>query len=137
MSARSRAYRFLEELKEFIDDLNCVDIAVVEGKHDEKALRLLGYRGRILKLSKMRITELVDYIVRLHEKGHEIALLLDYDKEGENLCRHLENEIGRKGAKIQREVREKLKRIIVPNGVYHIEAIPILRRKMLSKAGYY
>jgi len=69
----------IAELKEFIFQLNTINqTVIVEGKRDTKALRKLGYSGKILEFH--RFGGMVDFA-----KCDKIILLFDRDKHGQKL----------------------------------------------------
>lgn len=73
----------IAELKEFIFQLNTINqTVIVEGKRDTKALRKLGYLGKILEFH--RFGGMVDFADTVSECD-KIILLFDRDKHGQKL----------------------------------------------------
>lgn len=73
----------IAELKEFIFQLNTVNqTVIVEGKRDSKALRKLGYLGKILEFH--RFGEMVNFADTVSEYDN-IILLFDRDRHGQKL----------------------------------------------------
>ncbi len=73
----------IAELKEFIFQLNTINqTVIVEGKRDTKALRKLGYLGKILEFH--RFGGMVDFADTV-SKYDKIILLFDRDKHGQKL----------------------------------------------------
>lgn len=73
----------IAELKEFIFQLNTVNqTVIVEGKRDSKALRKLGYLGKILEFH--RFGGMVNFADTVSEYDN-IILLFDRDRHGQKL----------------------------------------------------
>jgi 5S rRNA maturation endonuclease (ribonuclease M5) len=76
-----------KELEELASEMNYnIDAVMVEGPHDKKTLRLLGYKKPILLCSKLLHTELSDLVAK---KFSNVVILTDFDKQGNSLNRRL------------------------------------------------
>lgn len=127
---KKRRYELLENIEKIINNLNYdVDFIIVEGRHDERTIRHLGYNGVIIKLcsSGLTISRLTD---RLSAKfqGRRAAILVDFDEEGKRLNRRLTMELNIKGIKVNQHVRERLRKLVTLDGIYTIEGISALKR---------
>ncbi|MEM2539866.1 MAG: hypothetical protein QW563_03445 [Candidatus Methanomethylicia archaeon] len=123
-----KKHRLLENIKRIIDDLNYdVDFIIVEGIHDEKALRYLGYDGPIIRLcsSGLIISRFIDKISAKFQ-GKRGAILVDFDKKGKQLNRQLIMKLSNRSVKIDQNIRRKLEDLISPEGIYAIEGISML-----------
>jgi len=60
-------------------------VVIVEGKRDEHALRAAGYTGPLVKVKTLRMT-LQKAASRISAQHKKAILLLDYDKQGEELA---------------------------------------------------
>ena len=73
-------YKKLEKLLKFS---NLDIILIVEGKRDEEVLKKFGFK-KIVKISGKPIEEIAEMV-----KGKEIAILTDFDKEGNKTRKEL------------------------------------------------
>ena len=79
---------------------------IVEGRHDVRVLRSLGIRGEVLVLNVGM--SLVDFAYTIASKYHDVILLLDWDPEGEALCRRLTELLESLGVDTHPEVRNAI-----------------------------
>jgi 5S rRNA maturation endonuclease (ribonuclease M5) len=88
---------------------------LVEGQRDEKALRRLGFRGRMASISSMRRRG-----IGVFENSRKVVILTDLDREGAVLAsRHLKA-LTHEGFRTSLAERRRLKR--TSKGVFlHIE----------------
>ncbi len=114
--------RELEELEKFLErvkEMNKEIPIVVEGKHDESALRNLGFSGEIIKINTgVSMVSLADSLSSLYS---EVILLLDWDERGERNAKRLSELLIEHGVNPHLEIREELKR-----RVYHIRTVESL-----------
>jgi len=98
----------IEELKEFIFQLNTVNqTVIVEGKRDSKALRKLGYVGKILEFH--RFGGMVNFADTVSECD-KIILLFDRDKHGQKLTEKAIQLLQRR-TKVDTTFKKKLRKI--------------------------
>ncbi|MEM1657825.1 MAG: hypothetical protein QXK94_02180 [Candidatus Jordarchaeales archaeon] len=75
----------LEMFKEILDEIKEYSergvTLIVEGKKDRDSLRKIGFRGPIITISGVKIHEIVE-----RNRGREVIILTDFDKEGERLA---------------------------------------------------
>lgn len=70
---------------------------VVEGKRDIEALKVMGVSGQIIS-AKAHGKPLIEVVSKLESYGvSEVILLLDFDRKGRELTRHLEEQLERAG----------------------------------------
>ncbi|ASJ06695.1 toprim domain-containing protein [Thermococcus pacificus] len=96
--------RFLElidKLREFEGAL------IVEGMRDEVALRNLGVRAEIIRLSRLPLTE----VALIASSYKEVMILTDFDRKGEELARKLLQYLEGYPCRVDAETRRELKRI--------------------------
>jgi len=96
--------RFLElidKLREFEGAL------IVEGLRDEVALRNLGVRAEIIRLSRLPLAE----IALIASRYREVMILTDFDRKGEELARKLVSYLEGYPCRVDAETRRELKRI--------------------------
>jgi 5S rRNA maturation endonuclease (ribonuclease M5) len=109
----------LNELTSSSNEPTCI---IVEGVNDEEALRSLGVKGPILRIYGNQRT--IDDIERdiIEHQYKRVIILTDYDPEGHELARKLENYLKPK-IKILPIIRQKLRKAL-GGWVEVIEAIP-------------
>ena len=113
--------RKLNELVELISYIDYIsDLAIVEGPHDKKTLRYLGYKGAIIEVSKKTLDDLIKVI---EDKYNKIVILTDFDEEGERMKNQLEEGIKDKEVKILTELRKEVKEALAELSVDSIEGI--------------
>jgi 5S rRNA maturation endonuclease (ribonuclease M5) len=98
-----------------------VDAVVVEGSRDVKALRRLGYRGRVEVCSRVGTAD-VDLVEGL-AKFAEVVVLTDFDKEGRRMNIRLTRLLERRGVKVEKLLRRMVGRLMAMLGVYAVEAL--------------
>ncbi len=116
--------RFLElidKLREFEGAL------IVEGMRDEVALRNLGVRAEIIKLSRFPLVE----IALIASSYKEVMILTDFDRKGEELARKLLGYLSGYPCRVDSETRKELKRI-AKKDIKGIEDLYGLYLKILS-----
>lgn len=82
-------------------------VAVVEGKRDEKALSFFGFDS-VVSISGRPLEVVVEKIYSLNPQ--QVAILTDFDEEGENLASSLSKLLSSfHGMKINHSIRKKFK----------------------------
>lgn len=111
-----------ERLSEIISNMNSdIDVALVEGKRDRKALRSLGFYKPIINCSSLTGEEVVEKLIDLEAKY--IALLTDFDSHGRGLFKGLTETIERRGIRIKSLYRKKIKEVLDEKNMKTIEAM--------------
>lgn len=102
---------YAENYKRFellIDKLREFDGAIiVEGLRDEVALRKLGVRAEIIRLSRLPLSE----VALIASQYHEIMILTDLDRKGEELAKKLTQYLEGYKCRVDTETRKELKMI--------------------------
>ncbi|NIM45138.1 MAG: toprim domain-containing protein [Nitrososphaeria archaeon] len=112
--ARIKSKRKEEEafdhIAEIIDNIRCESnegaVIVVEGKKDERVLRSLGIKGRIVKYSeagRMKATKAIEDFWK-----EKIIVLTDFDPEGEKILRTVEKASTQNGVNVDKYLRKRL-----------------------------
>lgn len=130
---RKTKYKLMKKIEELIDELNYnVDLVIVEGIHDENALRRYGYTKRVLRFSDSRkpMYLFVDEIAEKYN-GKKIVILLDYDRKGEMMSRKLESQLEGRGLKIEKHWRKTLRELMAKEKMMSIEELTALKRKAI------
>ncbi|UCH02538.1 MAG: hypothetical protein JSV20_01755 [Candidatus Bathyarchaeota archaeon] len=114
-------YEIYKELENLISKMNYdVDAAIVEGPHDKKTLKLLGYTKPILICSKRSHNELVDLIAKRYPR---IVVLTDFDEQGVILNKKLSDLFEKRGVKVDRFYRTKFLKLLKAVRISTIEGI--------------
>ena len=119
------------ELENIISEMNyLVDGVIVEGPHDKKTLRFLGYDGPILMCSK-KFTQvrLVDIIVK---KFSEVVVLTDFDEAGESLNKTISSKLSNRRIKVNSIYRRKIRTLLKKTRITTIEGIYRLKLELFS-----
>ncbi|MDV3103145.1 toprim domain-containing protein [Thermococcus waiotapuensis] len=97
--------RFLE----LIDKLREFEGAIiVEGPRDEVALRNLGVRAEIIRLSRLPLVE----IALVASRYRDVMILTDFDKKGEELAKKLLSYLEGYSCRVDAETRRELRKIL-------------------------
>lgn len=104
----------IEELRELSLDVPII----VEGKKDEGALRAIGVKGEIFRISTGM--PLFKFCENISDRYSEVIILTDLDKEGERIFRKLKNYLLHKGVKINETFR---KDILSKLETYEVESV--------------
>ncbi len=129
MRSQKRRVDALRELEALFSELpSLVDVVVVEGLRDVKALRSLGYPGKIEVLNRTRVSDF-DLSDELATKYQRILLLLDFDEEGLNIHHTYTQLLERKDARIEYGLRKEVSRLMAAIGVYAIESLDNIREQ--------
>jgi len=124
---RKKAFENILDLLKQIE--NTVDIILVEGTRDIKALRNIGYSGEIIPCSQIGLNdyELAD---KISEKYHRILILTDFDKEGVLIYQKFHEIFERKYIKVEDELRKNLGDLMSKLSVYAIESLDNIQDKI-------
>lgn len=110
---RKAVHRLAEESEEDV-------VVLVEGSRDVRALRMMGYAGRVVQKSRLK-AELEDI-----PTGTRVILLLDFDREGLKNMAKLSKQLAACGYRVDDTYHRKL-RVLKHLGVNTVEGI----RKLL------
>lgn len=96
-----------EEIEEIIEKIKQEErlIILVEGKKDKAALMHLGIKEHIFILNGKDIWNRLEEIAN-NNKGKEMLILTDFDKEGKKLYGKITKDCERLGMKINKQYRE-------------------------------
>lgn len=122
------------KLNSIIEKINYgVSLVIVEGSHDEAALRKVGLRTPVMGFGKsgLPVFAFVEEIVKNY-KGLTVLVLLDLDEEGKEMAERISRELEEKGVKVEHFFRRTLGELLVREGIRRIEEMHLLK----SKASY-
>ena len=105
--------RALVELFSTVDEQYEGLLIVVEGKRDEKILRELGVKARIVKTQsgKPRL-EYLEEIALAGGKDGQVLILTDFDPEGVILCRFIERDLELRKIVILKRLRREIRKLM-------------------------
>jgi 5S rRNA maturation endonuclease (ribonuclease M5) len=118
-------YTELECIIQEMDDL--VDVIVVEGIHDKRALEEMGITKEIVTCSSRSHAEFVDYLRLRHKR---VTILTDYDQTGKKINKKLTTRLERVGVKVENRYRERIGRILGLRGMKCIESLNSLMKRI-------
>lgn len=110
-----------QDIRDIVGEMDRdVDAVIVEGPHDEEALRTAGFTGDIYTVSNTRdgVTALAE---RVNAETDSVAILTDFDPEGRELNRELQEAIPE--SRNQKVWRKKLGSVLTAKGRRDIESI--------------
>ena len=111
----------LYELEKVLKEVSpLVDIVLVEGSRDVKALRRLGYSGAIEISNQVGVSD-YDLLEIIAKRYDSVLVLTDFDREGISLNLHYSRILEREGIKVERGLRRAIGRLTAAIGVYEIE----------------
>ena len=103
-------YEKFENLISYAREKNEYFPVIVEGIRDEKALKEMGFEGKIIKINVGE--NLVDFSDDLSKKYNRVIILLDWDRKGDYLTRKLQSFLEANGVVCDLEIRRKLKSLL-------------------------
>ena len=127
----------IEEIKKILLDINSlVDLIIVEGTRDVEALRDLGYSGKIEVCYHTGMNE-IDFVSRLNISSSRILLLTDFDDKGKLLNKRLSTLLESYGARLERELRRSIGKLMKMAGISTVESLDNIDRPFLKNTPDY
>jgi 5S rRNA maturation endonuclease (ribonuclease M5) len=124
-------YEIYKKLEDLASEMNySVDGVIVEGVHDKKTLRLLGYSGPILTCSKLSLFELTDYAAK---RFANMAVLTDFDKAGETLGKNLSTLLVNRKVKVRDFYRRRFRILFKKARISTVESVYRLKRQLFKR----
>ncbi|HDI02786.1 MAG TPA: hypothetical protein ENF95_01480 [Candidatus Aenigmarchaeota archaeon] len=105
-----------EELMEFLTELKS-ECVIVEGIKDKRALKIFGFSDVHVLNKKKGLFEFSSEF-----KGR-VLVLTDFDPEGERIAKKLTELLLKVGCKVEREERNKLRRLFLKNKINTVESL--------------
>ena len=128
---RDRKYEVFKNIEKIIFDMNLtVDVVVVEGPHDMKTLRLMGYERPIIPCSKLSPARIVDQIAKRYVN---VVVLTDFDSKGETMGERLESLLKVRGVRVDRASRRQFRRLLRRVDLETIEGIYRLKMDLFHR----
>jgi len=114
---RARKKKLRDNERALIDTIQKLDhdyeglIVVVEGKRDELVLRSLGLKAPIVRTqSGTPRTMFIDQLALATNQDRQVLILTDFDDEGSELCRTIEQELEIRRVKVLRRLRREIRK---------------------------
>jgi len=86
-------------------------LVVVEGKRDELVLRSLGLKAPIVKTQSGTPRQLfIDQLASATDQDRQVLILTDFDDEGSELCRLIEQELEIRRVRVLRRLRKEIRK---------------------------
>lgn len=128
-----RRYDAYRELEHLAADMNFdVDAVIVEGPHDQKTLTRLGCTTPILQASHRSPSDLVDFIAKHYSY---VAVLTDFDEEGDALNRRLAQRFHARGVNVNRFYRRRFRSLLTAAGISTIEGVYRIKLELHKRWG--
>lgn len=124
-------YELQAKLKEIIEDVNfSVSAVIVEGKRDEEALRAAGLKSPVVRFSSsgMPVFAFIEDVVAGY-RGCTVLVLVDFDREGDDLAERISQELEEGGVRVQRMFRQEIVKLLAREGILRIEEMSTLRKR--------
>ncbi len=102
------------ELKNIINSLNSeIDVIIVEGEKDRKALIKAGFKKDIIKCSSLSLAEIENKMSEISKnKKLRVAIFTDFDEKGKEMNKLFVSHFQGIGIKINSFYRNKIKEIM-------------------------
>jgi 5S rRNA maturation endonuclease (ribonuclease M5) len=116
-----RRIEIIEALKKLDEN---VDLIIVEGKRDRYVLRKLGCKTNIIALGdthKPLLTLIED--LNMKYMGLKVAILTDFDEEGEELNKKIERILEGSSLKVERTLKDRLRKAMLEENRRRIEEL--------------
>jgi 5S rRNA maturation endonuclease (ribonuclease M5) len=86
-------------------------LVVVEGKRDELVLRSLGLKAPVVKTQSGTPRQLfIDQLASATDQDRQVLILTDFDDEGNELCRLIEQELEVRRVRVLRRLRREMRK---------------------------
>ncbi len=115
---KRKKYRRIKDL--ILEIRSAVDAAVVDGVHDRKTLKHLGFDAPVFTRSELSYIELADIIAK---KFSTVAILTDFDEEGKRANETLNRLFEERQIKVCHTCRENLETLLKQEKITTIEGI--------------
>lgn len=118
-----------KEIAKLIRKINSdVDIILVEGKRDRRALVENGFESRIMECSSLSIHDTMEMI---EESGaRNVLVLTDFDSHGKELCREISEVLRGHGIRLKNIYRKKIKEILDTENMKTTESLRNFRKRL-------
>lgn len=112
----------IEEILKTLDEN--VDLIIVEGKRDREVLKKLGCKSQIIAIGEIHksLFEVVEEIKEKY-KGLRVAVLMDFDEEGEKLNKKIEVLLEGCDLTIEKTLKNKLRKAMFEEDRRRIEEL--------------
>jgi len=130
VGSTSSRFELYKELEKLASKMNySIEGVIVEGTHDKKTLRFLGYEGPILTCSRSSLVELVEFAAKRFRK---IVVLTDFDEAGEILGKNISGLLTNRKVKVDDFYRRMFRRLLKIARISTIEGIYRLKLELFG-----
>lgn len=120
----------MDELASLLKEVHCyVDVIIVEGARDIKALRNFGCQAEIETLAHVRLGD-YELAEQVASRYNRVLILTDYDAEGIYLNQKFSSIFEHKDVKIDKGLRNRIRRLMTTIGVYAIESLDNIKENL-------
>ncbi len=104
---------------------------VVEGRKDREAIERLGIKGKVVEVKSSRqvVVDVLDEV-----SGGEVILLVDFDRDGVELAKHIVSYLESEGVKVDSTYWREIK-ALVRRDVKDVEGLPSYLEGLKEKIG--
>lgn len=128
--SRRKRYDIYKELENLATKMNySIDSIIVEGSHDKKTLRALGYKKAILVGSKISLIKLANFTAKRFTK---MVVLTDFDEEGEIRARKLSRLLANRNIEVKEFYRSRFRKLLKTSKLSTIEGIYRLKLELFK-----
>lgn len=120
-----------KELECILEEMNHeVDVIIVEGSRDERAIRKMGFEKDIIRYSdsKLRDVQFVDKVAKLYDC---VTILTDYDRAGKRANKRLSVQL-ESLVRLEKRYRAEIGSILGLSGMKTIESIHSLGKRLFG-----
>jgi 5S rRNA maturation endonuclease (ribonuclease M5) len=120
----------MDELASLLKEVHCyVDVIIVEGARDIKALRNFGCQAEIETLAHVGLGD-YELAEQVASRYNRVLILTDYDAEGIYLNQNFSSIFEYKDVKIDKGLRNRIRRLMTTIGVYAIESLDNIKENL-------
>jgi len=120
----------MDELASLLKEVHCyVDVIIVEGARDIKALRNFGCQAEIETLAHVGLGD-YELAEQVASRYNRVLILTDYDAEGIYLNQKFSSIFEHKDVKIDKGLRNRIRRLMTIIGVYAIESLDNIKENL-------
>lgn len=123
---KERKRKFLKKTMQALDE----SLVIVEGKRDERALREISVRAKIIQATGAAERVLNKVLAECRKTNSRVVLLFDFDEEGTRKTRFFEEAFLSEGIRVDSLLRKRVTQLF---HIHTIEDLPFQYRKLLEE----
>ncbi len=130
MKINQKRKNAMDELASLLKEVHCyADVIIVEGARDIKALRNFGCQAEIETLAHVGLGD-YELAEQVASRYNRVLILTDYDAEGICLNQKFSSIFEHKDVKIDKGLRNRIRRLMTTIGVYAIESLDNIKENL-------